>query len=355
MESSFKEIISKDITVNSSIYKLILKSSSDSIRFELYDKSLPVGISYQNSLNIKKLQELNQFFNSFNSIEGVIKFFKTQLDRNKLNIKQNDSKIQIFFINPADEDETIYIDLNKIQEDNDSTINKLIQIIKDMKEENSKINEELKILKEQTIQTLIDDNKTMNEQIKELMKEIKILKEKDIIISNLDKESIIVQKKEDADLINSWIRHSFYCKKFKYKKLYRAREDGDKASDFHKLCDKKGPTLTIGKTRKGYIFGGFTMMPWSSNGNYATDVNAFVFSLNQKKYFRTQVATNSIGCHSGVGPNFGNGHAIEIRDNCLSSNQNYSAENTSYGSNLGLTEDKYFSLDELEVLLIEFD
>ena len=243
MESSFKEIISKDITVNSSIYKLILKSSSDSIRFELYDKSLPVGISYQNTLNTKKLQEINQFFNSLNSIERVIKFFKTQLDRNKLNIKQNDSKIQIFFINPADEDETIYIDLNKIQEDNDSTINKLIQIIKDMKEE-------LKILKEQTIQTLIDDNKTMKEQIKELMKEIK---EKVIIISNLDKESIIVQKKDDIDLINSWIRHSFYCKKIKYKKLYRAREDGDKASDFHKLCDKKGPTLTIGKTRKGYI------------------------------------------------------------------------------------------------------
>ena len=348
MESSFKEIISKDITVNSSIYKLILKSSSDSIRFELYDKSLPVGISYQNTLNTKKLQEINQFFNSLNSIERVIKFFKTQLDRNKLNIKQNDSKIQIFFINPADEDETIYIDLNKIQEDNDSTINKLIQIIKDMKEE-------LKILKEQTIQSLIDDNKTMKEQIKELMKEIKILKEKDIIISNLDKESIIVQKKEDIDLINSWIRHSFYCKKIKYKKLYRAREDGDKASDFHKLCDKKGPTLTIGKTRKGYIFGGFTMMPWSSNGNYATDVNAFVFSLNQKKYFRTQDATNSIGCQSQYGPKFGYSHAIEITDNCLSSNQNYSAENTSYGSNLGLTEDKYFSLDELEVLLIEFD
>ena len=343
MESSFKEIISKDITVNSSIYKLILKSSSDSIRFELYDKSLPVGISYQNTLNTKKLQEINQFFNSLNSIERAIKFFKTQLDRNKLNIKQNDSKIQIFFINPADEDETIYIDLNKIQEDNDSTINKLIQIIKDMKEE-------LKILKEQTIQSLIDDNKTMKEQIKELMKEIK---EKDIIISNLDKESIIVQKKEDVDLINSWIRHSFYCKKIKYKKLYRAREDGDKASDFHKLCDQKGPTLTIGKTRKGYIFGGFTMMPWSSNGNYATDVNAFVFSLNQKKYFRTQDATKSIACQSEVGPKFGN--AIEIIDNCLSSNQNFTEENTTYGSNLGLTEDKYFSLDELEVLFIEFD
>ena len=97
------------------------------------------------------------------------------------------------------------------------------------------------------------------------------------------------------------------------------------------------------------------MMPWSSNGNYDTDVNAFVFSLNQKKYFRTQDATKSIACQSGVGPKFGNGHAIEIRDNCLSSNQNYSGENTTYGSNLGLTEDKYFSLDELEVLLIEFD
>lgn len=354
MESTFKEIISKDISVNSSIYKLILKSSSDSILFELYDKSLPIGISYKNSLDIKKLEELNPFFKQFGSIDGVIKNFKKLLDKNKINIKQNDSKAQIYFNNPVDEDEIIYIELNKIKEDNDSTINKLIQIIKDMKEENSKINKELKVLKEQTIQSLIDDNRTMKDQINELIKEIKKLNEKDIIISNLDKESIIVQKKEDIDLINSWISHFSHYKKIKYKRLYRAREDGDKASDFHRLCDKKGPTLTIGKTIKGFIFGGFTMFPWGSNERYTTDPYAFVFSLNQKKYFRTQDATESIVCDQSYGPKFGRGHAFEISDNCLS-NKNRCEENTSYGNNLGLTEDEYFLLDELEVLLIEFD
>ena len=49
---NIKEIISKDISVNSSVFKLILKSSSDSIFFELYDKNIPVGISYQANLTI---------------------------------------------------------------------------------------------------------------------------------------------------------------------------------------------------------------------------------------------------------------------------------------------------------------
>ena len=187
-----------------------------------------------------------------------------------------------------------------------------------------------------------------------MLKEINLLKEKDLIVSNLDKESIIIKNKEDSELINSWISHICIHKKIQYKKLYRAREDGDKASDFHRLCDKKGPTLTIGKTKKGYIFGGFTMVPWDSNEEYFADINAFVFSLNQKKYFRILDLKNSIGCQKGYGPKFGNGHAIEISDNSLSK-QSYSGVNTSYGDNLGLTEDKYFSLEELEVLLIEFN
>jgi len=350
--NNFKEMISKDISVNSSIYKLIIKSSSDSILFELHDESLSVGISYQNVLDIKKLQALNPYFKQFDSIEKVFKNFKKFLD--KFNIEQNNSELNLFFINPLDEEEKIYIKLDKIKEDDNTRINRLIQIIKDMKEENTIIAKELKVLKEQTIQSLIDDNKTMKEKIKELLKEINELKEKVLIVSNLDKESIIVQNKEDIELINSWVSLFGHYKKIKFKKLYRAKEDGDKASDFHRLCDRKGPTLTIGKTRKGYIFGGFTMVPWDSNDKYFPDIYAFVFSLNQKKYFRIQDLNNSIACQKGYGPKFGSAHAIEICDNCLS-NQSYSAENTSYGNNLGLTEDKYFMLEELEVLLIEFN
>ena len=95
------------------------------------------------------------------------------------------------------------------------------------------------------------------------------------------------------------------------------------------------------------------MAVWSSDGDYIQDPDSFVFSLNQKKYFRIQNANKSIACQSGYGPKFGNGHAIVIQNNCLSSSQNYSASNTSYGNNLGLTEQEHFSLNELEVFLVE--
>jgi hypothetical protein len=46
---------------------------------------------------------------------------------------------------------------------------------------------------------------------------------------------------------------------------YRASRDGWSVADFHRLCDGKGPTLVVAKEEtKGYIFGGYTTMAWSS-------------------------------------------------------------------------------------------
>ena len=73
---NFEEVISKDISIKSSIFKLIFESSSDSILFKLYDKNLPVGISYQTILKIQELEELNPYFKQFQSIERVKKILK---------------------------------------------------------------------------------------------------------------------------------------------------------------------------------------------------------------------------------------------------------------------------------------
>ena len=47
--------------------------------------------------------------------------------------------------------------------------------------------------------------------------------------------------------------------------LYRGSRDGWHASDFHKCCDNKGPTVTLIKvvtTDAKYIFGGYTDQSW---------------------------------------------------------------------------------------------
>ena len=196
---TFTEVISKDISNNSSIFKLILKSSPDSILFELYDKNISVGIRYQIILNIQKLEELNNYFRQFQSIEEIIKNFKRLIESNKLNIAQNNSELKLFFVNQVNEDEH-------------SIINKLIQIIKDLKEENTNIRKEIKEIKElneQKIQSLIDDNTSLKEKLNEILKEINTLKNEVIITSNLDEESSIVKNKEDVNLLNSWISPLF--------------------------------------------------------------------------------------------------------------------------------------------------
>ena len=60
--------------------------------------------------------------------------------------------------------------------------------------------------------------------------------------------------------------------------LFRKSKDGSNASDFHKYCDKKGPTLTLIHTNKGKIFGGYTPINWESlDGIDKTDDLTFIF------------------------------------------------------------------------------
>ena len=59
--------------------------------------------------------------------------------------------------------------------------------------------------------------------------------------------------------------------------LFRMTRDGFMEMDFHKLCDNKGPTVTILKTSTGKRFGGYTSVSWESLdiGKYKADSSAF--------------------------------------------------------------------------------
>ncbi len=46
--------------------------------------------------------------------------------------------------------------------------------------------------------------------------------------------------------------------------LFRASLHGFSASSFHRRCDKRGPTLTIIKSKLGFLFGGFASISWKS-------------------------------------------------------------------------------------------
>ena len=148
--------------------------------------------------------------------------------------------------------------------------------------------------------------------------------------------------------------------------MYRGSRDGFAAADFHTKCDNKPNTVTIIKTTKDYIFGGYTQVGWKNSGEYHTDSKAFLFSLVNKfkKPFICEVIDQShaIVCNANFGPVFGNyPHDICILDNSNTATKNYSKGLSSYKipddikdhNSFFFSDAEDFQVSEIEVFLIK--
>ena len=80
--------------------------------------------------------------------------------------------------------------------------------------------------------------------------------------------------------------------------------DGFSPKDFHRLCDNKGPTLTLVETTDGYKFGGYTPINWDNSGEKFED-ETFIFSLNKMKKYNRKNNSRSLKCLQNYGPIFG--------------------------------------------------
>ena len=67
-----------------------------------------------------------------------------------------------------------------------------------------------------------------------------------------------------------------------WKLLYRTKDNGFITRDFYEQCKGHSPTLTIIKTTKNYVFGGYTKANWTCNNDLISDESAFIFSLINK-------------------------------------------------------------------------
>ena len=87
--------------------------------------------------------------------------------------------------------------------------------------------------------------------------------------------------------------------------LFRGSTHGWSPKTFHELCDDKGPTITIFKTKANRVFGGFTQQSWDSESEWIKDDKAFIYSIDKKKIYRVVDAQEAIFCGSNWGPTFG--------------------------------------------------
>jgi hypothetical protein len=101
-------------------------------------------------------------------------------------------------------------------------------------------------------------------------------------------------------------------------RIYDAASDGWKDKDFHKCCDKKGWTLTIVETTKGFIFGGFTTAEWETPSWYNSDISkpsphSFLFSVNEgTKYPIAGGDRGAIECFKGWCAMFGTSGSCDL-------------------------------------------
>ena len=191
----------------------------------------------------------------------------------------------------------------------------------------------------------------LEKQIKDM--NIKREEPKTVLNENI-MDSLIVSKMEDINLLKKWVSPN---QNMKFELIYRATRDGDTVKDFHRMCDNKSPTLCIFKTPKNYIFGGYTNVLFNNPNNKelkVKDATAFVFSLNSKAKHITKDLNESICVYPSYLIIFGNGrNSIQIEDKALSSRKHWSNPKGSYGDDLHLTEDKYFSVVEMEVFHVK--
>jgi hypothetical protein len=117
-----------------------------------------------------------------------------------------------------------------------------------------------------------------------------------------------------------------YSSKIQLSKIYKT-SDGWTADQIHARIDGEAPTITIVKTTKNKIFGGFTTIPWDKTSGYKSDTSAFTFSVDlcSKYPVNPANACYAIYCNSTYGPTFGDGHFFYICNNSNTTNSSYVA------------------------------
>ena len=151
----------------------------------------------------------------------------------------------------------------------------------------------------------------------------------------------------DENLILSWLNN----RKFFTELLYRKSRDGSTPQDFHSKCDNKGITITLIETTKGYIFGGYTELPWDQSNSGKKDKSTFIFSFNNKQKYSSRNDNDSITCQSEEGPRFGCGWPEIYFNGTLDKGQSFTqAEYSTFIGSKALTNgEENWDVKELEV------
>ena len=138
--------------------------------------------------------------------------------------------------------------------------------------------------------------------------------------------------------------------------LYRGTRDGMSSDTFHNKCNNKGPTISLFKNEKGYLFGGYASIDWTSYGGYKSAPDSFIFTLTNMynispSKFPNSDTSKSIYDRSSYGPCFGDDITIQFNSRYYT-NFPYSYKDVlgkGYSIFKGDNDNNKFNLKEIEV------
>ena len=257
-----------------------------------------IKINFEEKENKIKYEEY--FFNGIPSPKDIefkdieansLKVYWKIDDINLLNIDKNKIKFKIEIRKENNDD-----NFNKIYEGNE--MNYLINNL------DSNTNYEIRIC-------------SVYNDINSIWSEIKKVKTNEF-------DSLILKESNRVDEFIRKIYEWSGCNNMKL--LYRGTRDGMEGNYFHNKCNNQGPTISLFKNDKGYIFGGYASTDWTSSGGYKSAPESFIFTLTnihgtEPTKFPNSNTNYSIYDNSDRGPNFGGGH--DIYTNITNSSNSY--------------------------------
>ena len=295
---------------------------------------------YKGQIDLYTLQEKDRYFKMYDKIEDAYEDILTSFNKDKYElIKEENHLVVNIEIEVNFKKSIISIILDKKEIQSEDLTKSLYRLASKYIKENNELKNEILELK--------DKINNMEEKLNFLYEHIK---KKEGYSDTVFKKSKLFNEKQ-IEIIQNWISPKKY---FKCKLIYDAKENGDKVSTYHSLCDNKGPTLTIFTTSNNLTLGGYLSVSFNENSGWIHDEKAFIFSLNPNEKYSSIDSTYTFYGGKDRGPTFG-GYNIEIYDNFLSNERNkYNMSRVTFDFNKKHKNSKnhYFKVIDLQVYQI---
>ena len=376
-EEKFAFCLEKD----NEIFNWKLKEiNKNSIKLILYPSNSKELNEYEKELSLINLKNINKNFYIYEKIEEFEDDLINYINQKQLKIKEikdNEIILQLKIIGIRDNLVDIKLDKKEINEKDKiniifkeikklSSLEEIKIIINELKEE-IKLKDEMIIKNSNLIKELKEEIKLKDNRLSLLEKRIENIEKRLNEKENLEKknnenkfDSKLCSLK-DIDFIINYLKTTemFKNKNFNFILLYRASIDGDNTANVHKKCCDFKNVIYFMKSEQGNIFGGFSEIGWKTGGEgnykYPIDDNAFLFSLKNRKIYKSKKGKAKI-CWIGKEYGLCFDSSLSFRNYFYKCHNNIYSTIDNYFEGIkkeDLNEKFKFGLSELEVYRIE--